>query len=475
MYRLALLAGPLLSLSLGCGGMAPTDGAESLIGQTTAGKHRCVSAGDEHKLFVVEWDGTDASTFQARAARDVVFVAYADCQLRVIDGCSDGSLAGRYGSYRDPVMTSGATESFTVTTKDELDAKLPLGAVSLGAELTSDRALELTYYVSGTTLATRDEVYRNELMQSPRCSEATHVVVAYNLGAFALNTKDRKEAGADAAFKGAGISGKHGQRRDSVRKAGDIAACTKVDNHACRVPIRLTLRPIRPGGPPAATSPVTMTPGMPPNLAGVNNQTNAVMIESSAQQKYMVHDGKGCLADLDKADATDPQGKERRLDLRARCTMRAGRCEAGKALYKQARVAWHRKYDKTDLASDASIDAQVEQVAKMECATKRGGGRSVHNHQLGLLQKIVQASQSGDADACVKLGAELSKLAEGDRGKPNQMAAAGLGQAARCAAKGGRCKEAKPLYFDSLRFMTPDMSEDSLASAWKLNVKDCHK
>lgn len=470
MIRFAAAMLGLTLVTAGCAGMAPTDDATSLIEQTTAGKSRCVSAGDERKLFVVEWDATDASTFQARAARDVVLVRYEDCQLRVIDGCSDGSLAGRYGTYREPVMTSGATESFTVATQDELDAKLPLGALSLGAELSSDRALELSYHVSGTALSTRDEIYRGDIQDNPRCSEATHVVVAYNLGAFVLETKDQKNAAAEAAYGDISVTGRHDQQRNTLKRAGDLSACSKVDNHPCRAPIRLTLRPIREGNAPAPTT-VAPAPGTPVSLAQVTQQMNAIAIESQANQKLMRHDGKGCLADLDKADVTDPAGKPRRLELRARCEMRAGMCDQGKAHYREARRAWYRTYDKTGLASDAVIENDVEQMAKRECATAAGGGKSLPNSTIDIVQQIAMADQRGDTDACIAGGRALQKLAADAAG--NHLVAAGLSRAASCAAKGGKCAAAKPFYITSVRLLSPDLDAATAESAFALNVKEC--
>ena len=473
----AILAPAILAFLVpACGGGLPGSDAADLIDQTTAGEQRCVTEGDEAKLFVVDWDATDASTFQARAARDVVFVRYEACGLRILDGCSDGSLAGRYGTYREPVFTSGAVESFVVKTQDELAAKLPLGVVTLGGELSNDRALELSYHVSGTAVATRDEVYRDELAQNPRCAEATHVVVAYNLGAFRLGTKEQTTAGAGAEVQGFGAEGKHHQEREALRKAGDMAACNRVDNHPCRVPIRLTLRPIRAGAAPTAGAPpalpIPVAAGLPPAASGT---MTAIGIEAQAQQKYMAHDGAGCLADLEQADASDPQGRMRRLELRARCAMRAGKCEEGKNHYREARRAWYRDHNPTGLASDATVEYEVTQLAAAECATKAGGGKSVQNSALGLLQQIMLASVAGDADACVSQGQALHALVKKGGGDPraDHMAWAGLQKAAQCAAAGGRCQEAKPLYLESVRGMDPGISDDFAESAWEQNVPAC--
>src|SRR5262249_54351557 len=81
--RLAFLA-PLPSLaSAACGGPQVAAGrGQALIEQTTVGKNRCQSDGDEHRLFVVEWNATDLSSFEAKASRDVVLVHYEGCTMK---------------------------------------------------------------------------------------------------------------------------------------------------------------------------------------------------------------------------------------------------------------------------------------------------------------------------------------------------------------------------------------------------------
>jgi hypothetical protein len=201
----------------------------------------------------------------------------------------------------------------------------------------------------------------------------------------------------------------------------------------------------------------------------------AIGVEAQAQQKYMAHDGAGCLADLERADASDPQGRMRRIELRARCEMRAGKCEEGKGHYREARRAWHRDNNPTGLASDATVEHEVEQLAAAECATKEGGGMSVQNSALGLLQAIMQASMRNDADACVEHGRALAKLVDkgGSDPRADQMGWAGLQRAAECAAAGGRCAEAKPLYLEAVKRMDPGMTDAFARSAWEQNVAAC--
>src|SRR5262245_43570746 len=87
-----------LSLGAACGG-APTvpgvtpsreSGQSSLMGETFAGKNKCNAANHE-RPFIIEWDATDMSSFEARAANDVVVVKYVGCDLKVLDSCVDDS------------------------------------------------------------------------------------------------------------------------------------------------------------------------------------------------------------------------------------------------------------------------------------------------------------------------------------------------------------------------------------------------
>ena len=56
------------------------------MGQSFAGKNKC-NPKNADRPFVIEWDATDQSSFQARASNDVVFVKYEGCDLKIIDGC----------------------------------------------------------------------------------------------------------------------------------------------------------------------------------------------------------------------------------------------------------------------------------------------------------------------------------------------------------------------------------------------------
>jgi hypothetical protein len=440
-----LPAALLLSLfALGCGGGAPPVGPSNAVVESSAlGKKRCVVDGDEAKLFLVEWDATDLSSFEAKTARDLVFVRYEGCSLRVLGACADDGVAGRYGSYRAPIQTSGGLEAISVQTEDELYAKLPLGAASFGGELSRGHALELKYFVSGMREATRDQIYRADLAENPRCAGATHFVASYNLGAFDLASVDTLKGGASVGAGSLGAGARHSDRGAALKRGGELASCSSFDQHACRVPIRVRLRRLEDGARPATVAAATAPADPGDALAPAIATMQGVQLRASAEQKLHAGDAQGCLRDLERAGPGDVQSNL----VRARCEMRSGKCDEGKRHYREAKAAWARQFDKAGLTNDASLDAEAEQTARQWCPTAAGGGASVQAGAMSRLQAIVQASAAKDGAACVQHGRELAKLVAAGANDPvAKQASAGLQTAAECAAASGRCAEAKELY-----------------------------
>ena len=129
------------------------------------------------------------SSFESRAANDVVFVRYEGCDLQIVDGCSSDSVRGSFGSYKPVEWTSGSVESLDINNDGDLYAKLPLGAASLGGRVDGGEKFHMEYFVSGTRSATRESIHRGDIARVAACKNATHFVYAYNLGAFALGSQ----------------------------------------------------------------------------------------------------------------------------------------------------------------------------------------------------------------------------------------------------------------------------------------------
>jgi hypothetical protein len=359
MKRFRPLSAPLYPvlmavLATGCGGGAipaadpsRASGQSALMGGTFAGKNAC-NAQTHDKPFIIEWDATDMASFEGRAANDVVFVRYEGCDLQVLDACANDSIHGALGDYRPAEWTSGSIEKVDIANEGELYAKLPLSVVTLGGRVKAGETFQMQYFVSGVRTATRSAVYRGDLDAIPGCKGATHFVYGYALGAFALASgKDVSgEAGVSAGAVGAGGSRSHTEHAEKI--GGQLDTCrneTAKETKTCQVPIRLMLRPVAEGkdpNPPTATtaSPAGAPAGPPPSRSDNPNITaDETKLRSSAIQKRNLHDGKGCLDDLDAADRQFPNspGLSTRegsgyLYIRATCLMLAGKCDVGRDL-----------------------------------------------------------------------------------------------------------------------------------------------
>lgn len=347
---------------LACGGAPPAPAVKpTLMDKTTAGENRCVVTKSHERPFVIEWDATDLASFEAKAARDVVFVRYQGCHLTVLD-CADASIGGKHGAYRAPEWTSGTVEGFDMSTEQELYAQLPLGAASLSGRLESGQSLRLRYFVSGVSTATRDALYKKDLPE--RCAGATHFVQAYNLGAFELGAMARGKASAAAGIHGFGAGGSTSKDVSVLKRGGELEACKDEATRGgkrCQVPIRITLRGLEEGAAPAP-SPATPKPAAPPS--GMDALLAAGKIRNEALRKLQDGDGAGCVQDLDRAREidTDPANDEMQGQLRGQCTMKAGKCDAGKEIL---RTFYRRHYGKS--ADPKTIDDMVKGMAASHC------------------------------------------------------------------------------------------------------------
>jgi hypothetical protein len=376
----ALVIGPLLVIA--CGGGVPAVGASRESGQsalmekTFAGTNKC-SPKNHERPFIIEWDATDMSQFEALTASDIVFVKYTGCELSIVDSCKNDSVKGSLGAYKPVDWTSGSIEKVEIKNEAELFAKLPLGAASLGARVSAGESFRMEYFVSGTRSATRPAAYKADLAKMPGCKGVTHFVYAYNLGAFALGSNKNINGEAGATLWGAGAGGNSKYASAVEKKGGLLATCrgeSAQEIATCKTPIRLTLREIEDGENPDAKAAVAAETPDAKNLAGkvdakIKLNEKAEEFWQSAMKKAVSRDGKGCLAELDSKDKADPRPNTTSTnpasyysELRARCLMIAGQCDAGKVLY--------RKYAEGSAIAQygaEQIDKSVTQAAAMNC------------------------------------------------------------------------------------------------------------
>jgi hypothetical protein len=394
-----------------CGGSAPLgtltsgpreSGQSQLMAGTFAGQNKC-NPKNADRPFVVEWDGTDMSSFEAHASSNIVLVEYQGCELKVLDRCRDDSIRGAFGAYRPVEWTSGQLETVDIESEDELYTKLPLGAASLGGRVHAGEKFHMEYYVAGTRAATRAGVYRGDLAKNPHCKNATHFVYAYNLGAFALGSLKQTEGKAEGSLYGFGAGGSSKRHSQADKRGGDLGSC-KADSateiQGCKAPIRLTLRELEAGENPDKTNATAADDSASLNAAGkvsaqLQTADEARAHATSATQKMNAGDGPGCLQELDLHDRLDPKNvstdSKTGLGLmRAQCLMLAGQCDAGKQLA--------RKSFESSLGPNATPD-------------------TVDKTTDGFAVKYCQGDKLSPRDQLMRA---LKELNEGARGKPDK-------------------------------------------------------
>ncbi len=457
-----------LALVVACGGGAGVpattpnreSGQSGLMEKTFAGQNKC-NAKNHERPFIVEWDATDASSFESRASTDLVFVKYEGCELKVLDECADEAIRGTFGTYRPVDWTSGGLEKIDIKNEGELFAKLPLGVASLGARVSAGEQFHMEYYVAGVRTATRGSVYRKDLARIPACKGATHFVFGYNLGAFALASAKNIDGEVGASAFGFGAGGKAKHESAAEKKGGLLSRChgeSAKEVEGCKAPIRLTLREISESDNPDAEAMRAPDNKASLNAAGkVDRELTGIKkanaFSESARQKWTARDGKGCLADLDSHDRLDPEHKSTNpkqlgASMRSWCLMLAGQCDAGKDLDRKS-----SQNMMPNMAPDM-LDNAVNGHASDYCPTgsikdpRARARKDAHTLTLSNVQKV----SAGD---CLAAYRSLKATRDATNPKPTaeqdhdlHMAFFMLPTASSCLAKAGDCKNAWAAYQD---------------------------
>jgi hypothetical protein len=482
-----LLCAPLLASALAaCGGPSIEHGGQSsLAGRTFAGQNKC-NPKTHDRPFIIEWDATDQSSFQARASTDVVFVRYEGCDLQVLDACSVDSIKGAFGGYKAIDWTTGQLESVDIADENELYAKLPLGAALLGGRVHDGEKFHMEYFVSGTRSASREHLYRGALDKVPGCKGATHFVYAYNLGAFALASQSSLKGEANGSYLGFGSGGSHSSETKTDKKGGDLGSCTsdsakEVDS--CKVPIRLTLREITDGDDPGASASPEPDPSASVAVqlkADTDAQRLAAQHAKAALDKLNAQDGAGCLQELDQHDQLDPRPEGistspktgQLARRRAACLMLSGQCDAGKQLFRKG-------YD-AEWPSDAPEHAQavLDQTVAQMCQGSNLSTRDQILHARGQLEAGGLLGRPTDTATCQGAYDSLKKLnaltGETHTDDPAKVTAVGIQIAAtRCFSRAGDCAAAFRVYAELTKMWRPSQKDESTRSAFDGSVAEC--
>jgi hypothetical protein len=458
-------------------------GQSGLMDESFAAQNKC-NPKNHLRPFIIEWDGTDMSSFEAYAASDIVVVRYEGCDMQVLDECRNDSIRGSQGAYKAVDWTTGQLEKMQIANEGELYAKLPLGSASLGGRVAGGEKFMMEYYVAGTRTATRAAVYREDIAANPGCEGATHFVYNYNLGAFALGTTKKFEAEAGVSAFGFGTGGKTSSNSQVDKKGGDLGVCksdSATEVAGCKAPIRLTLRAIRDGANPEKEAMQAPDTEESLNAAGVvnakienNEKANAHM--QSAMSKFNAKDGKGCLSELDSFDKAAPKMKS--IDpkspysmTRANCLMITGKCDAGKQLLRKA-------YEQLTQMTPAQIDSAVSNTAQSNCQ----GGLTPREELIKASDTLGVIAQSGDKptpERCTELHDKIKKLLPKTPPRDDEdyeiiRIEPGLNVTyLRCLARAGDCKKVYKMFVattwkpEDLKNVPPDVILSSFEGSYE--------
>ena len=197
--------------------------------------------------LVVEWPASDRGQLEALAKRGVVLVRYDGRAMELLDECVGSEHYEYVGLTPKQFVES-------VSNEDELKAKLPIGAVQLGAELRRSGKLNVRMTIVGRYEAPGAGA------SAARCAKATHAVRAITVGAFELfaGASAAVEGGASARGLGAAVGGAARGQHQTLSADGTEAACasSRSDAHppqGCAAMIRVELAALgEPPKPPAA-------------------------------------------------------------------------------------------------------------------------------------------------------------------------------------------------------------------------------
>jgi hypothetical protein len=229
-----------LALLASCASESPGMRARSLLPQAPTELGRCRVAASQSSPLVTEWPASEKANLEVLLRGGVVAVAYSGCSMRVLSQCH---VKGGYVWQR----TTPATDSLEINDADELYAKLPLGAASLEGELKRSGKLAVKTMIAGQLRA--DSTAMPDVPREGPCAQATHLVSALSLGAFALSAGGKKNVEAGAKVTGLiEAGGKRESSADLLRSAGDFESCgagTDQGPHGnCASPIQAFLAPL---------------------------------------------------------------------------------------------------------------------------------------------------------------------------------------------------------------------------------------
>ena len=188
------------------------DPASGLAGQ------RCGGAGQIVRPLIIEWPATDRASLEGRLRRGLVVVRYDSCVVEVLRECTAPE-----GAY-DYLGITRKNDQLKIQTADELYANMPLTALELESKLATSGQLDVEMAIVGNYEAARARFDISEL--EGRCTGATHVIAAAQVGAFEFYSGAAAEVSASVEVEQvAGVGGSSSASRELLAKDGDPVSC----------------------------------------------------------------------------------------------------------------------------------------------------------------------------------------------------------------------------------------------------------
>lgn len=437
------------------------EGREGMLSRSLVAE-KCDEASKNHlRPFVIQWDATDLADFEAKARGGTILVRYEGCELVPLYGCMDATRP--FGSYGTPEFTSGTVQGLDVANEGELYGKLPLGAVSLSARLQAGESLHLKYFVSGVATASRDSVYRGEVEQMDACKTATHYVYAYNLGAFELESVEQSSGEVGASALGGEVGGKKSSSESQLGHGGKIDSCSTQAQVACRVPIRVELRPIQVGNAPTIAQ--NTKPNVPSNpnatadaMANVEKAKQIAELQVSAGRVVNdKKDGAQCLELLSRALQLEPNLRQQKLftSLHSRCLMRGNQCDEGSRELREHLAA----EDEGRRLTDEKLDMEVRKVANRECSSSQAKNAA---DKVIRAEREMRETPAADAGTCLArfelFEKQMPGIQKGDEeDRARTLARNAIPGLIRCVAKEKGCDTGKKLWVRFIKVRNPNI------------------
>lgn len=193
------------------------------------------------RVLAANWEAPvrDALDGALRAASGPVIVRYEACELTVLPDCTAP------GSPYAFIGLNPKTERVTMTTADQLFAKLPVRGRSLEGRLGGSTSINIELATVGMVEAEPMVVAASALAGS--CDGATHLVGSAQVGAYAMWVERQQGGSVVDSESGVGL-GRSGERED-LETVGEMQACsTSASDDAappgCGSLLRLELFPL---------------------------------------------------------------------------------------------------------------------------------------------------------------------------------------------------------------------------------------